>query len=111
MNARFWVYHRGSFVKLTMRPEDELVTREHSSHEEGYSYRESLFYFDGWTVTMTVHTEGRDCDGRASSDFECECALSRLSATAPREEGDPHRPEWRELRYRQRDYTAEAAGY
>lgn len=117
-NARFWIRWDGDFVKLTLKPGDDVELHCSGSHEEGWwSCYEEYSYHDG-VVTRTSIRDGRDCDGRLSDTCILECSVDRLNYLAPyRDEADycpepgAKLPDWDEVRSRKRDYYAEAAGY
>ena len=128
-NARFWESVNGGWVKLTLRPDEYLYTREGGAHDEGYSVTNTEYHYDGKTVTRESHTDSRDCDGRTSHTTLVECRVRKLATRAPyvdsyfvataRAPHDetycPHPgamlPAWERVSSRQRDYAAEAMGY
>lgn len=128
-NARFWESHNGSWVKLTLRPGDTFYTREGGATEEGYSVTHSEYAFDGKTVTRESHTDSRDCDGRMSHTTLTRCRVRKLASRAPYVDRDfvatardtfdetycpvpgAMLPMWERIDTRQRDYSAESAGY
>lgn len=84
MNARFWTWTTGGFVKLALRPGQSLTQHEGGAHEEGCSYTHTTWTLlsDGYVVCETV-TNGRDCDGPHSSYSKRICAMENLSARVP----------------------------
>lgn len=111
-NARFWYYHKGSHVKLTMAKGDILEFHEGGPTDEGYHYRTTVLEFDGEVVHMEHHSESRDCDGRLDRDSECFCPLSDLHLHTVDDYPEwPTLPLWQRGSASQRDYAAEAMGY
>lgn len=118
-NARFWVNYGNGFVKLTLKPGDEVSFGWVTPHDEGWSSRHIELSYDEDVVTKTVYTDGRDCDGRLSSTTVLSCHVDKLRKLAPYDANDPDYcpepgakfPDWEKKRYRQRDYTAERMGY
>lgn len=118
-NARFWIRHDGSWVKLTLAPGDVLEHASSQATEEGYSSSYTCLEFDGETVTRTIHTRERDCDGMHTDSCELVCPLAYLASHPPYDTADPTYcptpgallPSWEEQDSRRRDYYAEAAGY
>lgn len=118
-NARFWDYVGGGWVKITLRPGEELIRDTGGPCDEGYSYKR-----EGWTherdhVAYRWASDSRDCDGRYQDDGKLCCPLADLRA---RDALDPELPDattgpwrwlpvWGRARRSQRDFTAEAAGY
>lgn len=124
MTASFFDYDVtiGAFryiVLTSSAPVVEAMTC--SEDEEGWSRTACTWTLDGDRVVHTVYRDGRDCDGRYSSDDVYSCPVSDLAASIPgrtqadEENGTPPHPfkvpVWTEGRRSQRDYTAEAAGY
>lgn len=103
-NARFWTYHHGSPVKLTLVPGDACTVVEGGRHEEGYSYETTDYEHADGAVFSTITTVSRDCDGRFSSVREFRCSVSELKA-------NDGFPAWEPVSSSQRDYSAEAMGY
>lgn len=126
MTARFWTFHNGDWVKLSLRPEQTLATYHYQRDEEGYSSQSVVWTHNGLGVFRETSTRGRDCDGVRSSTFEDYCPMRRLAhvpcvdrtydgAETPEhdEKGAPmRRPRWTESApTRCYDQYAEAAGY
>jgi hypothetical protein len=109
-NARFWEWVNGAWVKITLRPEQELTHCTTARTDEGFHGAADTWTHDGDSVSRTVATWGRDCDGRYEHEYTACCDLNRLAA-AEGYEGQPKRPDWQDERQWQRDHTAEAAGY
>lgn len=112
--ARFWVYANSGWVRLALRDGDEISHCEHESHEEGFSTEWNTWERDGSAIVNTWSTADRCCDGNFSRDGAHESSTRELEAHASEEicgEMAPARPVWTQLNSRQRDYSAEAAGY
>lgn len=115
-NARFWNWCPGGWVKITLRPGQELSYAVHQRTEEGWSAQGETFRHDGDRVTCEWWNDGADCDGRLSREGECSCPLDRLavevrSSSEDRETRDILAPAWERGTAEQRDYQAEAANY
>lgn len=110
MNARFWVYVNDGMVKITLRPRQGLSWYHWWRHDEGWSSETESWYHDGAGVLHVTDTDGRDCDGRMSTEYRSRCRLSMLGARRIPECSEPL-PEWERVSSSQRDYQAEAAGY
>ncbi len=89
---------------------------EHHYHDEGWGSTSAIFTRTENAVIMKYCTDGRDCDGRLSTDSEAICPRKNLAAHAI----DPcfgekrirtRFPRWHYESRRQRDYSAEAMGY
>jgi hypothetical protein len=137
--VRFTVFENGAYAVLTLRRGDSLEWATGCPTEEGYSAEGCLWYWpaDGETIFRDSWTDGRDCDGRLSTETSCAVPVSRLHSRAiadcpkcgthiergylrgicPRCGRLPvavewlRLPEWQRIDSSQRDYTAEAAGY
>ena len=116
-NARFWVWHRGGWVKLTLRPGQSLTAFEGDPTDEGYRREVSTFTHHGDVVGCEWYETGRDCDGRYERGGESFCELADLAsrdafAEFPiGETAGIRAPEWKRATGYLRDHTAEAAGY
>lgn len=116
--ARFWTYHRGGFVRLALRPGDQLTTTYTAPTDEGYHGEQETFTHDGDGILLEWATWGRDCDGRHESAGASFAPLATLAGVdmADRMNGASEArgifaPVWTHEPTRNRDYTAEAAGY
>jgi hypothetical protein len=117
-NVRFWVYHNGSFVKLTLRPEQTIEFGTGGETEEGFSCSSESYHYDArrGVITCDCDSWGRDCDGRHSSHWGGSCVVGDEQRHELHDDNDTpvHRywgPRWREESRDQRDMTAEAMGY
>lgn len=119
-NARFWARVHGDWVKLTMRPGDEVWAIEAEPTDEGWRRCSTFYTYDGWCVTRDVAWDERDCDGLHSGGYVDECSIDDLRSAevaAYAESWLPfpgaRLPAWVERRRQrwERDHTAEAAGY
>lgn len=131
-NARFWVWAAaGGWVKLTLRPGQELEHHSGGPCDEGYSYTREKWTHEGDHVRAKWETNASDCDGRLDQGGASCCPLDQLRArdmhaeeqgraaywgddpTKPEFNGNAgiFAPEWTERRRFQRDHAAEAAGY
>ena len=146
MNIRFWTLVNGSPCKLTVNTDTDGGRWSHGrkiSHssggptDEGWSASGSEYYFADGGVYREWWADGRDCDGRMSTqgtDFcradmlqdrvvvEClECHDSNTYSHGDTIGSCPcgsdslgiigFYPEWSRVDSSQRDYAAEAAGY
>ena len=133
-NARFWIFYRGSWVKLTLRFGQSRAFGFSAPDDEGYSFESNLYTyqrddrFPGEVAPLIVLNEwangGRDCDGsirRSGSHFSPVDQLAAVeSYMEPQEDKSRshfqgrriRRPEWQEFKEaRCYDQFAEAAGY
>ncbi len=116
-NARFWVWHRGGWAKLTLRPGRSLSTFESYRTDEGYHREVNTYSHHGEAVVCEWFETGRDCDGRYERGGERLCPLADLAARDSyaalpiRENVGIKSPEWQRVVGYQRDHAAEAAGY
>lgn len=118
-NARFWFWHNGGWVRLTLKAGDRLTAFAGGSDGEGWTHEVSHWHHTGRVVRYSWRSEGRDCDGRHSAGGESLCPLHRLAADErledlSREDGPMLKtPDWQAARDRSYhvDHAAEAAGY
>src|SRR6267142_3393798 len=61
-NARFWVWRNG-WVKLTLRPEQQLSSFRAQRTEEGWASEAESWEHTGTHVVREWCQRGRDCDG------------------------------------------------
>lgn len=116
-NARFWQWHNGGWIKITLKPGQSLSTNYGGPTDEGYSYAWERWTHEGDRVVRESGSQSCDCDGRLDEHWEGECLLEDLKAINQfalyEEEADKgiYRPEWKKISAGQRDYSAEAMGY
>lgn len=110
-NARFWIYHNGTYIKLTMVPDQVFTVSSGGPTEEGYSYDQTTYSYDGETVTSEHTSQSSDCDGRFDYHSRANCHVFYLMARENFEPYEPRLPEWQQCDSGQRDYAAEYAGY
>ena len=65
-NARFWVDHKGSFVKLTIKPGEEINTIEGGLTDEGFDYTNTTYRYEDGLVFCSQVRDAKDCDGPMS---------------------------------------------
>lgn len=95
-----------------------LYTESGGPTDEGYSYTYTRWRLnpEAGEVVCETTTDARDCDGRISHYSVVTCPVGELAEHQPTdfETGEPlpfKVPAWREESRRQRDYSAESAGY
>jgi hypothetical protein len=118
-NARFWEYVNGSYVKITLKPEQALTWKKFTRDEEGYSLETEGWRHDGAELTYGFRFVGTDCDGRITRSGVFQCGLNDLHVDpAPKEYGFSwfrgrliHRPKFAKVSESQSDLYAELAGY
>ena len=98
------------FVVLT-DDEPRVEHYERSAHDEGWSSTHIVWeLLPGGLVTCTLDSDGVDCDGRLYKSDVYVCRVGALASLAVK--GLPFlQPTWERSTGRQRDYSAEAAGY
>jgi hypothetical protein len=79
--------------------------------EEGYSYTNYRFLYDGEKVTLEINTQASDCDGRLDSFRELVCPVDKLYSHRSTYDNQTMTPDWQRVEEHQRDYSAEAMGY
>lgn len=113
-NARFWTYYKGSPVKLTMRPEQEIHFVEGGPTDEGYHWEDTTYEYPRHEAAIYCKctTMARDCDGRFDTCSTTRCPLEDLkNGHELTEDPSVRYPLWQAVEASQRDYAAEAAGY
>lgn len=114
MNARFWIFLHGDFVKLTLAPGQAFEHVVAGRTEEGFCYQHECWEHVGDAIERSFYCRERDCDGLFERGGDLVCALDELAARKPYGTDDPaiRLPEWRDgIDVWQRDHAAEAAGY
>lgn len=110
-NARFWFWWNGSFVKLTLRPEQTLRFHTSKPTDEGFSYEINEFTHEVDRVLLRWESGGRDCDGTTTQAGKSAADLDKLAVTSHEEHGIKT-PDWQAAgRTRVYDQFAQAAGY
>lgn len=111
--ARFWfVADGGDLVKIKMETGDVLRHSACQETDEGWNRTSREWWFDGETLHLSWHRDGRDCDGRLERSGSSTCHFDKLQAgyESPDHIGVRF-PVWEHGPESQRDHTAEAAGY
>jgi hypothetical protein len=116
--VRFWTKFEGQWRGIQLELDGDAVELHGGGpHEEGAEWYAEVYTYEVMDCgTAVVRCEmgswGRDCDGRHSSEWKGYALVSELEkVTTYAKLGYPPRPYWREEGCRQRDYSAEAAGY
>jgi hypothetical protein len=108
--VRFWAWANDGQVRITLRPGQTRHWARSYPTDEGWNAEGETWTHEGDHVARTSWTDGRDCDGRMSTDTRLECALERLTDRRDSPDWEPS-PDWLRVESSQRDYQAEAAGY
>ena len=124
MNIRFWKFNQNwNWVKITLRPGQKLTHRKVWFNGEGWSLFEETWKscIEDRQVTCTRFSDGRDCDGRLTTEDQFVCSWEDLKADRSTMDVDGglrtsheveiQRPTWKRLDSWQRDSFAEAMGY
>ena len=128
VNARFWEWINGSFVKITLRPGQTLRWHHGEQTEEGWASIDEEWHYNerGNEIVNRCEEDERDCDGRFQTTSKSTCDLNFLrEGYQPRclEEPDQYSPveveaaqgvifpKWIKRRAGQRDFEAEKMGY
>ncbi len=64
---RFWVSHRGSPVRISLRDGDRAILVEQGLDDEGWHCNSKVYERHGYEVLLDYCNDGADCDGRHSS--------------------------------------------
>ena len=107
--VRFWVWHEGSYTRLTLHADKPVTHHSGGPTEEGYSYSTTTYRLEGGMVTVEHDSTSSDCDGRLDGYHSMECPVADIAAHSY--EGEQGTPLWSPVEYSQRDYAAERAGY
>lgn len=110
-NARFWEYCGDSWVKITLRPGQQLHHSRGGLTEEGYHWATTTWEHAYDRVVQVDVTQARDCDGRFDTYAEYTCPLEELNSKLWDPSPSGAIPNWQRDNSHQRDYSAEAAGY
>lgn len=107
--VRFWMWHNGGYVRLTLRDGQSLSWQTRGPTDEGWHAEGETWRYECGVVLNEMWTDGVDCDGRLSTESEFVCPWTDLAAhVTPDKVGTP---KWERASAGQRDYSAEAMGY
>jgi hypothetical protein len=111
-NARFWIFHRDGWVKLTLAPGASLSFSYGGATDEGWSRHSETLSHDGSGIVSEACEDGVDCDGRLTRYGVYRCALDKLaSRDCSLSDAPGLLPEWESISSRQRDEYAESMNY
>lgn len=116
-NARFWTFENNGWVKLTLRPSQQLSHGVGGRTDEGWSFYGCTWEHEGDRVSRHWISDGRDCDGRLTHEGHDFALLSELAAVesylmeGEKPEQTVLRPDWHDLERAVFDEYAVAAGY
>ena len=121
MNARFWIYIKGTYVKLTLKLGQKLRWNTWEQTEEGFSAASEAWEYDTKhnRVVRDYESSGRDCDGHHGFSQTEVCDVddlnSRLNDYIPFDCDDMflprYVPKWERVDCEVYDQFAQAAGY
>jgi hypothetical protein len=115
-NAKFWVWNKEGFVKLTLTPGEVIQRREFQSTDEGWSSLTEEWRHNGDRIVHEGAYAGRDCDGRHSYDFETFALLTKLQVILTYtyeglERPDVLIPDWQDAKSTVYDQYAQLSNY
>lgn len=120
-NARFWVLHRNSWVKLTLSPKQRVSYGFRERDGEGFHFEGTTLSLSDGVVLREWTYGGRDCDGFIRTDGADSCPIDWLKDVPAYPDTDRssyfqgkliHRPFWQEhCASHTFDQTAQAANY
>lgn len=67
-SIRFWEWINDGPVKITLQAGQSLHHSTYQKHDEGFSATFNQWHFDGHYVYCEHIDDGRDCDGRLTTD-------------------------------------------
>jgi hypothetical protein len=108
--SRFWVRINDGYVRLTLRPGQQLHHYAGGRDEEGWSSEAHIWSHEGDHIRLEWMSDGVDCDGRLSDNTVCVCDLDKLTSRHVLDDA-PLVPAWEHIEHEHRDYEAEKAGY
>ncbi len=117
MTARWWMWWNEGWVRLSLRPGQELRFGLWVSTDEGFAAEYWHYEHDGDQLVAHVVDDGRDCDGRLTRCNTYHCPLTDLQRNPAFDRPDSaendgiYLPDWRRGDSSQCDEYAEAAGY
>lgn len=88
-NARFWIYLRNGWAKITLEPGQKLTRGYSGSDEEGGWYNGHTLEHQGYVISHSGSNGGRDCDGPHHHPFAYVCELENLHAVNAGDPGGP----------------------
>lgn len=109
MKAKFWIWKNDGWVKLKLEEGQKVRHFSGFAHEEGWSSTTETFWFDGRKVWSHVVNDGRDCDGRLTTEDLFFCRSYDLQDVEV--EGRPPTPRWHRERSEVYDEYAQAMGF
>jgi hypothetical protein len=92
-NARFWIFHRDAWVKVTLHPGQQITFGFYEKTDEGFTRQVTNLCHDGAAIVREWLDRGRDCDGLVETRGRDFCPLSALQG---RTVDGLNVPDWRE---------------
>lgn len=105
-------YGDSTWVKLTLKPGQELTRYRRGPTDEGWASEEQTWRHCGDHITYVSVSDGRDCDGRLTRTYVSSCSIWELMDG--RNDYWPagiNPPNWQKVEASQYDEYAEAMGY
>lgn len=115
--ARFWVWHNGGWVKLSLREGESLQAVSYRETDEGFCSEWCTWTFEpadhpfAALVRQEYGTRSRDCDGLHEFYSEMVCRKDWLKYSQSEDSADVFVPNWESVSKSCRDHAAEAMGY
>lgn len=117
MNARFWDFCNGGWVKITLKPHQTLSWENYSNTDEGFSFIRQNWIHNDDMVSYVEYSSGRDCDGPTEYTLIQRARMCDLKSVPVYDYRKGrgkclfHKPIWSTIKESQRDHFAEAMGY
>ena len=78
--VHFWTFENNGWVKITLAQDQNLSHSSSKQTDEGFSFEETTWTFDGDLLTREWRNGGSDCDGYIERTGIEECTYANVAA-------------------------------
>ena len=105
---KFWIWWADKPKLRKLSDGQTISLDDRQTTDEGWTFEAHMYTRHGDTIYRRVFRDGRDCDGRMSSDDYCFCVKQNLRTYR---DGNYLYPKWERTDHEVYDEEAQKAGY